>query len=427
MLAKIPVPVRLSLAYLIFGVLWIVFSGQLAARLSAGNSARMHEIEQYKGIFFVVLSTLVLFFLSRYMYRRIIRSLEEYKVMEKKNDALVTATKEGIYEYNIREDKVLFNLTLRQTLGISGNQAIYDARRFWETHIHPDDLQRVLRQFEAAMKAGINYWREEYRALTVKGEIRHVLHSVYVMKDDWGTAYGVIGAIQDLTEFRTLEQEYHQQQIRQKMELTRSVINAEEKERNRWAEELHDNIAQMLSVATLYAGSLQQGDKDTPVLAARIKEMLELSVQEIRQLSANLKPPVFKEELLKDAIDSLIRYITRVKAVHFSVQVTEEADQLLEEEQKLMVYRIVQEQVNNIIKHAAATSIDIHVEASDESALVHIRDNGRGFDVQNQPEGTGIRNIRSRLELFQGQLQIQSAPGKGCELKAGFPLQQVVA
>lgn len=424
MFARIPVPVRLSLAYLIFGILWIVFSGQLAARIAAGNTERMQEIEQYKGIFFVLLSTLFLLILSRSMYKRLIRTLEEYKIMEKKNDALVTATKEGIYEYNIREDKVIFNATMRQILDITNNKTIYDARRFWETHIHPDDLQRVLQQFDGAMKAGINYWREEYRALTITGQVRHVLHSVYILKDDWGTAYGVIGAIHDMTEFRLLEREYHRQQLLQKMELTRSVINAEEKERNRWAEELHDNIAQMLSVATLYAGSLQQGGKDTDALAARIKEMLDMSVQEIRQLSANLKPPRFEEQLLKDAIASLIRYITRVKSVEFSVLVAEEADQLLDEEQKLMVYRIVQEQVNNIIKHAAASAISIRIEASEENALVRISDNGRGFDVHIQPEGTGMKNIRSRLELFQGALHIKSSPGRGCELQASFPLQQ---
>lgn len=149
-----------------------------------------------------------------------------------------------------------------------------------------------------------------------------------------------------------------------------------------------------------------------------------MSVQEIRQLSANLKPPRFEEQLLKDAIASLIRYITRVKSVEFSVLVAEEADQLLDEEQKLMVYRIVQEQVNNIIKHAAASAISIRIEASEENALVRISDNGRGFDVHIQPEGTGMKNIRSRLELFQGALHIKSSPGRGCELQASFPLQQ---
>ena len=423
MLSKIPVALRLSLAYLVLGVLWIIFSGQLAERLSQGDANRLQAIEQYKGIFFVLVSTLFLFFLSRNLYGKMSRSLEEYRIMEKKNDALVTATKEGIYEYNIREDRVQFNATMRQILGITDPGLIYNARKFWETHIHPDDLQPVLSRFDGAMKAGINYWREEYRALSVQGEIRHVLHSVYILKDDWGTAYGVIGAIQDLTEFRQLEASYYQQQLQQKTELSRSIINAEEKERNRWAEELHDNIAQVLSVASLYAGTLPTDSPDVKVVGDKIKEMLELSIQEIRTLSANLKPPRFEEQSLLEAISNLVTYVTRVKPIDIRVDIPQIVDERMDAEQKLMLYRIVQEQINNCLKYAEASTIEVQVTVEDTRAGICVRDNGKGFDPSKLREGTGMRNIRSRLELFQGEVKFLSRPGEGCTLQAHFPLK----
>ena len=424
MLSKIPVAVRLSIAYFTLGVLWIVFSGQLAERIANGDARRMQAIEQYKGLFFVLISTVFLFFISRNLYRRMSASLEEYKAMEKKHDALVTATREGIYEYNVREDWVQFNPTMRHILGIAEPGIIHNGRKFWETHIHPDDLQRVLTQFDGAMKAGINYWREEYRALTVSGELRHVLHSVYILKDEWGVAYGVIGAIQDLTEFRQLEASYYQQQLRQKNQMSRSIIEAEERERNRWAEELHDNIAQVLTVASLYAGTLKTGTPDMEATAQKIHEMLELSVKEIRTLSANLKPPRFEEEKLEDAIRHLVAYITRVKGGQIHVAVDDNSDMELDAEQKLMVYRIVQEQLNNCIKYAEASLIRIEVRVKDRQASVQVKDNGKGFDPNSVREGTGMRNIRSRLELFQGSVLYQSAPGAGCELQASFPVDK---
>lgn len=422
MLSKIPVAVRLSIAYLILGVLWIIFSGRIAEQLAAGDASRMQSIEQYKGIFYVVVSTVFLFFLSKNLYGRMSHSLEEYKAMEKKNDALVTATREGIYEYNIREDRIRFNATMRQILGISNAASVYNARTFWETHIHPDDLQRVLKQFERALKSGINYWREEYRALTIGGEVRNVLHSVYILKDDWGVAYGVIGAIQDLTEFRQLEADFHQQQIRQKLELSRSIIQAEEKERNRWAEELHDNIAQLLSVARLYAGTLKPQPDDLEGSVQKLREMLDLAVNEIRTLSANLKPPRFDEEKLEDAIKLLAAYITRVKKMEIQVQIDSSLDGGLSSEQKLMLYRIVQEQLNNCTKYADASEIQIVASCSDGCVQVTVNDNGKGFDPALLREGTGMRNIRGRLELFQGEVQFESSPGAGCMLKARFPM-----
>ena len=424
MLSKIPVAVRLSVGYFTLGVLWIVFSGQLAERIANGDASRMQVIEQYKGIFFVLISTVFLFFISRNLYRRMSASLEEYKAMEKKHDALVTATREGIYEYNVREDWVQFNPTMRQILGITEPGIIQHGRKFWETHIHPDDLQRVLTQFDGAMRAGISYWREEYRALTVSGDLRHVLHSVYILKDEWGVAYGVIGAIQDLTEFRQLEASYYQQQLRQKNQMSRSIIEAEERERNRWAEELHDNIAQVLTVASLYAGTLKTGTPDMEATAQKIHEMLELSVKEIRTLSANLNPPRFEEERLEDAIRHLVAYITRVKGGQIQVDVDDNSDVELDGEQKLMLYRIVQEQLNNCIKYADASHIRIEVQVKDRQASVRVKDNGKGFDPDLLKEGTGMRNIRSRLELFQGSVVYLAAPGAGCELQASFPVDR---
>lgn len=424
MLSKIPVAIRLSVAYLILGVLWIIFSGRIAEQLAAGDAARMQTIEQYKGIFYVVVSTIFLFFLSRNLYGRMTYSLEEYKIMEKKNDALITATREGIYEYNIREDRVDFNATMRQILGVASSGAVYNARKFWETHIHPDDLQRVLQQFDQALKAGVNYWREEYRALTVTGEVKHVLHSVYILKDDWGVSYGVIGAIQDLTEFRKLEADFHQQQIRQKLELSRSIIQAEEKERNRWAEELHDNISQVLSVANLYVGALKPSTSEMAGSVQKINDMLEMAIKEIRTLSANLKPPRFEEEKLEDAIRQLAAYITRVRQLNIKVNVNPMLDANLGSDQKLMLYRIVQEQLNNCIKYADAEKINIDADLEKGFALVSVSDNGLGFDLSKIQEGTGMRNIRGRLELFQGELEVDSAPGEGCRLRARFPIER---
>ncbi len=419
MLKKIPVPARLSLIYFLFSSLWISFSGDVAENLSRGDTRLLKSIEKYKGMFFVLVSTLLLFFVSRSIYRKVIRSLNDYKEMVSKNNAIVTATKEAIYEYDIKQDRIVFNDTMRQVFGLVNKHEV-NARKFWEQRIHPDDRERVLFQFDNAQKKGIVSWREEYRAKTANGDYRNILHSVYILKDKDGKDYSVIGAIQDLTEFRKLQIDYHEQQLRQKTEIARSIITAEEKERNRWAEELHDNITQVLSVANLYTGMLKYPNCDIEETGSRIGEMIQLSVEEIRALSANLKPPRFQQQTLKEAIELLVGNLSQVKAIRIDVEIEDHSEKKLNDDQKLMVYRIVQEQLNNIIKYADASLVHISLTVRSSLAEIIIKDNGKGFLAEDLKEGTGFKNMRSRLELFDGQMEIVSAAGQGCEVIARF-------
>jgi two-component system sensor histidine kinase UhpB len=94
----------------------------------------------------------------------------------------------------------------------------------------------------------------------------------------------------------------------------------------------------------------------------------------------------------------------------------------MKNEQKLMVFRVVQEQLNNIIKYAEAKEISIRIKTEDDVVRIEVNDDGQGFDTTKIESGIGLRNIRSRLEVYAGNLMIDSAPGKGSRLKAEFSL-----
>lgn len=418
---KITIPVRLSILYFFFGTLWIIFSGSAAEYLSRGDAHLLKEIERYKGIFFIIVSTLLLFAVSRSMYKSMSRMLDEHKLLLKKNDAISIASKEGMYEYEIATDKVILNAALCKTFGIT-NPIQFKARKFWEMGIHPEDKERVLDHFDSAQKAGIDHSRAEYRFKTIKGDYKSILHSLYIVKDKNNKPNSVIGAIQDLTEFRKLQSEYYEQQIKMKTDISAAIIQTEEKERNRWAEELHDNISQVLSVAKLYAGTLTNPGISLPETAKKIQEMITTSIQEIRLLSANLKPPQFQDHDMKESIDMLVYSIKGVKDIRFAVDIDKKGESNMDNDQKLMVYRIIQEQLNNSIKYAEAKNISIQFKTEATKGVIRIKDDGNGFDTNEFKSGTGFKNIRSRLSLFKGNMELVSQPGNGCELKATFSL-----
>ena len=98
------------------------------------------------------------------------------------------------------------------------------------------------------------------------------------------------------------------------------------------------------------------------------------------------------------------------------------SEEQIEDRRKLTLFRIVQEQLNNIVKHARATRVWIRLSVEDDHIVLTVGDNGVGFDVSRHRKGVGITNIISRAELFNGKVEIQSMPGEGCVLSVSLPL-----
>lgn len=207
----------------------------------------------------------------------------------------------------------------------------------------------------------------------------------------------------------------------QKM-LGKATVQGQEKERAEIGKELHDNINQMLSVIRLYLCMHLDGDEDgSPELLQHGLELLDTSISEIRKISQNLIPPAFKEDGLIEAIEALIERIGMAKPFSINFRHQEIHDRELDENQQLTLYRIIQEQFNNIIKHARATSVDVELKETADKIVLTITDDGRGFDPHTKTTGVGINNMLSRVRLFDGDLQIISGPEAGCTLKVSLP------
>jgi signal transduction histidine kinase len=106
-----------------------------------------------------------------------------------------------------------------------------------------------------------------------------------------------------------------------------------------------------------------------------------------------------------------------VKKMKIRLLITGLDEDTLLPEQKINVYRIIQEQLNNILKHAQASAVVIELNQEDERITLKVKDDGKGFDPRIRRTGVGISNIMSRAELYNGRVEIESAPGKGCRLE----------
>ena len=242
-----------------------------------------------------------------------------------------------------------------------------------------------------------------------------------ISKDD-NNVYGLVMAVSDITQKIVLEQKLEEERIKKQQEITDAVITAEENERHQIGLELHDNINQLLATACLYIGMAKQKEvKNEHPIIDDAEKFIYTAIEEIRNLSHSLISPFLDEYGLLKAIDHLIQTICKASGLSIKKEINID-ENALPDKLKLAIYRIVQEQFNNVLKYAKAETINLKLVHENENLILTIKDDGVGFDTSQRANGIGLMNIKTRASLFNGKVNIISSPGNGCELTVSFNL-----
>jgi len=225
---------------------------------------------------------------------------------------------------------------------------------------------------------------------------------------------------------RQLERELTEEKIYRQKEILRATLDAQEKEREEIGRELHDNVNQILTTARLYLDCINgQEHEQQHDIIERSSNIITTAIEEIRKLSGSMTQTFNKEVGLKLSIEDLVENIRRLAdhiRINFDFSLPEE--ELLDDKLKMAVFRITQELLNNVLKHAAATRIHISIRRNETILSLQISDNGKGFDTRKKRKGIGINNIINRAEFFSGHVVIDSSPGNGCLISVDFRLGQ---
>jgi PAS domain S-box-containing protein len=228
--------------------------------------------------------------------------------------------------------------------------------------------------------------------------------------------------IRDITQRKQMEQHLLKEQKRFQRKLTRQIILAQERERESIGHELHDNISQILTTVKLYLdmANSNPGMRDQ-LLPKSIHHIMDC-ITEIRNLSHALSSPTLGTHSLVDSLKVLIDTVTCSSKLYIHFEYDSYKTSLVKD-QKLAIYRILQEQLNNIVKHSGATEVIVILSQADDKTTLHISDNGKGFNVHAQRNGIGLNNILSRTKVLGGELIIESSEGKGCILIVKLPIK----
>lgn len=216
-----------------------------------------------------------------------------------------------------------------------------------------------------------------------------------------------------------LEQEAMEQKVVEQKKISRAIISTQEKERNYIGRELHDNVNQLLASTRLYLGMAAKDNERAKELITYPMELLDNAIAEIRSLTHKHVAPLQNVDL-KQSVTNLLDILNKSTGIHTELEY-EIKREITDDDLKVNMYRILQEGVSNISRHAKANHASVSIKNSGGKINIIIKDNGRGFDVNKKREGIGISNITNRVNSFNGEMSIESATDKGCEIKIKIP------
>lgn len=222
----------------------------------------------------------------------------------------------------------------------------------------------------------------------------------------------------DISEVRRLEAERMQLRLEEQKKITLAILQGQEKERNHIGREMHDNINQILAGVRMYLSIAGSNDEQIKEAIRYPMELLDQSIEEIRKLCSSMVTPL-QDVQLEELISELLKKLDKnhiETTFDFNIPGDPISDEL-----KLNIYRIIQELSNNVVKYAKASLVTVRLWLENDRLQLLVTDNGKGFDTSSKRDGIGISNMRSRVQSFNGEINIESSKGKGTKTMVSIP------
>ncbi len=344
----------------------------------------------------------------------------------------------GSYEWDLRTFSVHRSEELCRIFGVLPHE-FEPTFEGYLARVHPDDRSRTKEIVETAFREQRPFDFEE-RIVLPDGTIR-VLHSQGQWTfDDVHNPVKLVGICLDITERKQVEQQLRavntalagelKERTRAEKEiqaLTARLIGAQEEERTRIARELHDDLGQQIATLSIAASNLKKDirpeDSEARAQSGRIQQKLIQLAEGVRQLSHNLHPAVLEYSGLAAALESYCSEFTTLTGVTVLFK-TEGSFDRLPQPVALCLYRIAQEALQNVLKHARVRQAELGITASAQSVSLTVSDRGVGIDTlrASTHQGLGLVNIKERTRLVNGTLSIESKPDRGTTLNVMVPI-----
>jgi PAS domain S-box-containing protein len=316
---------------------------------------------------------------------------------------------EGVWDWNLETNAVVYSPRWKQMLGYDEDE-IEPNISAWERLVHPEDKARA-REGDEKVSRGETY-EAEFRLRHKDGHYVHVLSRGFpIRRDPGGPVVRIVGTHFDLTERKRVEAE------RTRTELLTRLVFAQEDERRRIARDMHDQFGEQLTALSLQIGRLKAACASDGDIRGEIDALDAIARRlddDVDELIWQLRPTALDDLGLRAALTNYMQAWS--DRTHIPARLHESGllHERLPTEVETTLYRIAQEALNNVAKHAAAKHVEIILERRPDAVLLIVEDDGRGFDAGGvNGGGFGLVSMRERAALVGANLDIESTPGQG--------------
>lgn len=353
----------------------------------------------------------------------------ELRRSEKRYRLLIDTMNEGLELTDAQGVITYVNQRLCEMLGYHSHEMVgRPMNDFFASH-HADFFETNLKGLRECA-----FGHHELSWVTKDSRVIHTIFSPRLLFDQESHFIGCFAVVTDITDRKAMEEALRDSEKKLRY-LTSRVITAQEEERNRLARELHDELGQDLATLKLEVRSLKKTilDLGGPISEAESKceEMLTYIdgvIENVRRLYQDLSPTSLEDFGLTEALRWLLEDFGKRHRVHVSAEL-DEVSHFLSQEAQLIIYRVVQEALNNVGKHAKAQRVSLQVRRSPNEITVAVEDDGCGFEVEAargkspQINGMGLIFMDERAWMLGGKLSIQSMPQRGTRVTLTAPVQ----
>ncbi len=343
----------------------------------------------------------------------------------------------GFYEMEENHQVTFLDDRMRNFLGISPEDES-DARQFWLAHIHHEDLPYIQTVIHKVLEKGLNHYALDYRYVHPERGLTWLHHLSRVLeRDNTGRTTRVIGVMQDITKRKILEETLRENSTTLKsyqkdlQSFAGRLIAGKEEELRRLSRELHDDLTQRLAVIAIDIGKLEMQMKkmasplpDSGQSITSIKEHLIDVSKDVHRIARQLHPTILDDLGLVRAIESQCAGVMQRADIVIIFEAMDVPERFFNDI-PLCIYRIAQEGLKNIVEHSGARKCEVTLQGKDNALTLMISDDGKGFDPEEVREkpGLGLKSMRERVHLVQGEFAIETLPGQGTTIQVTVPIK----
>lgn len=420
--------IGLTLIYILVAGIWCVFSDERLDHLLS-SPRDLVTLETLKGSNFILTTALVLYLVLRRAFRTRRLAEEASRLSQQRFEFVAMATTDAIWDLNVETKMVWWSAGIQKLFGYPPAD-VSPNLDWWLERLHPEDKERVTRELERVADSGRRSWAGHYRFRRQDGSYASVLDRGYIIHDAAGKPVRVVGGISDISERRRAEEalECSRRQLRA---LAARLQSGREEERANVAREIHDELGQVLTAIKMNLDWLERGLDErgegtalNPLLERVVEsaEMTESAMKSVQRIATDLRPGALDHLGLAEALQQEASRFQQRGGITCVLDLPPEPLKL-PKQVATAVFRVFQEALTNIGRHANATAVRIRLSADAEKLVLLVEDNGQGIppEATADSRSLGLQGMRERASVLGGEVTISPIKPSGTRVSLRLP------